>query len=128
MRILICDDDVMLNRLLFSYLRRVYRAEIKIAHDGQAALSHLEHFEPDLILLDFMLPKLNGEQLLGEIEQRHRGGRSAFKIVLCTVMDMKKSALARRVDGFLQKPATVAQIRQAVDAALHLSKAAALSA
>ncbi len=127
MRILICDNDVMLNRLLFAYLRRVYRAEIKIAHDGQRALSHLEHFEPDLILLDFMLPKLNGEQLLTQIEQRHRGGRNAFKIVLYTAMDMKNSALARRVDGFLQKPATVDQIRQAIDTTLRLAKAAALS-
>jgi two-component system response regulator BaeR len=58
-RILIVEDDPKIARLLLDYLKRDGFDCIIIA-DGQAALNHLKRSIPDLILLDLMVPSLDG--------------------------------------------------------------------
>lgn len=67
-KILIVDDDGNIAELIQLYLiKECY--ETTIASDGEAALTILRHFEPDLILLDIMLPGIDGYEVLREIRK-----------------------------------------------------------
>jgi DNA-binding response OmpR family regulator len=62
MKILVVEDDLLVADALKTTLSdRKYTVEI--AHDGQAALDFIEAFDYDLLLLDSMLPKLDGVSL-----------------------------------------------------------------
>jgi CheY-like chemotaxis protein len=58
-RILIIEDEKPL-REAFSYLLRSEGYEVVLAEHGKAALAHLKTFEPDLILVDMLMPIMDG--------------------------------------------------------------------
>lgn len=65
-RILIVDDDENIAELISLYLlKECYETEI--VHDGEAALKAYKSFRPNLILLDLMLPGMDGYQVCREI-------------------------------------------------------------
>lgn len=65
--ILIIDDDVYIGNVLEEALiKEGYR--VSRAYSGTEALLALSRFKPDLVLLDLMLPGLNGEEVLAQIE------------------------------------------------------------
>ena len=65
-KILIVDDDVNISELISLYLMKECY-ETRIAYDGEEALILFETFEPNLILLDLMLPGIDGYQVCREI-------------------------------------------------------------
>ena len=69
-KILIVDDDSNIAELISLYLdRECY--DTKIAPDGEAALRAVSSYEPDLILLDLMLPGIDGYQVCREVRSRN---------------------------------------------------------
>jgi putative two-component system response regulator len=71
-RILVVDDDPAIRDLLRLILE-MENFEIEVAPDGQGALSLLERIEkPDLILLDLMMPTMNGWQLYSALQEDAR--------------------------------------------------------
>ena len=68
-KILIVDDDDNICELLRLYMEKE-DFEVALATDGEAALKAFEAFEPDLMLLDIMLPRLDGWQVVREIRKR----------------------------------------------------------
>ena len=58
-RILIADDNAQNRELLEALLAKI-DCDTEFAIDGQDTLNKVESFKPDLILLDVMMPKLNG--------------------------------------------------------------------
>ena len=66
-RVLIVDDDPDTQALLSSYAYEEGASEVQIAGDGDAALAFLERFTPDLILLDLVLAKRDGAEVLSRI-------------------------------------------------------------
>jgi len=69
-KILIVDDDSNIAELISLYLdRECY--DTKIASDGEAALRAVSSYEPDLILLDLMLPGIDGYQVCREVRSRN---------------------------------------------------------
>lgn len=67
-RIMIVDDDENIAELISLYLMKEC-FETQIVHDGEAALKLRPQFEPDLILLDLMLPGIDGYQVCREIRK-----------------------------------------------------------
>lgn len=67
-RILIVDDDQNIANLISLYLTKEC-FETKIENDGPSALEAFEDFEPDLILLDIMLPGMDGYEVCREIRK-----------------------------------------------------------
>ncbi len=68
-KILIVDDDVNIAELISLYLiKECY--ETKIAYDGEEALRLYDSFQPNLILLDIMLPGIDGYQVCREIRAK----------------------------------------------------------
>lgn len=68
-KILIVDDDNNIAELIFLYLTKEC-FECMIVNDGEAALSAWSSFQPNLILLDLMLPGIDGYQVCREIRQK----------------------------------------------------------
>lgn len=67
-KILVVDDDESIAELVSLYLtKECFRTEI--AYDGEAALEAFRSFGPDLILLDIMLPGIDGYEVLREVRK-----------------------------------------------------------
>ena len=69
-RILIVDDDENIAELISLYLTKEC-FETKIVYDGESALTQLSSFKPNLILLDLMLPGIDGYQVCREIRKNN---------------------------------------------------------
>lgn len=116
--VVIVDDFEPFRRFLCSNLKK--RADLEIiceASDGLAAVQKAEELQPDLILLDMGLPKLNG------IEAAHRIARVApnAKIVMVTQngdASSIRSALSDGVRGYVLKSDAGDEILKAIDAVL----------
>lgn len=115
MRILVIDDDTALVSLLKKYLTLKYAADatVETAGDGKQALEKIDQFDPEMVILDHMMPKMDGLQTLAEI--RKRPGGKGRKVLLYSAFNLRKESTAHGADAFLQKPATVDQIQQAID-------------
>jgi len=100
--ILLVDDEPSIIQLLQMYLEREgYR--IESAGDGEAALSAVEHLHPALVVLDIMLPKLDGF----EVCRRLRASEKDTAILMLTARDEdidKILGLELGADDYLTKP------------------------
>jgi len=78
--VLIVDDDVDLSKILTFYVRQIVPgANIRVAHDGEAALRELRADEPDVMLLDLHMPRMNGVEVCMQL--RGEGLAEACSIV-----------------------------------------------
>jgi CheY-like chemotaxis protein len=70
-RILVIDDDLAIRVLLQAVLRRM-KFDVELAEDGAAGLERLQHDGAyDLVLLDLMMPRLNGYEFIDRIGEKH---------------------------------------------------------
>lgn len=103
-RIVVVDDDHELLKLIALLLRRI-GAESRTFFDGREALNYLQHDIPDLIVLDLMLPDVDGFEILHEIRSQ-----SAFDEVPIIILSAKADPSAIRrgldsgADGYVTKP------------------------
>ena len=79
-KILIVDDDTNICELLRLYIEKE-GFEASIANDGETALKMFDTVNPDLILLDIMLPGLDGWQVCREI--RKKSSRPIIMLKMC---------------------------------------------
>jgi DNA-binding response OmpR family regulator len=68
-KILIVDDDVNIAELISLYLTKEC-FDTKMVHDGEDALKTFKHYQPNLILLDLMLPGIDGYQVCRELRAK----------------------------------------------------------
>ncbi|MEG4572012.1 response regulator [Microcoleus sp. N3A4] len=102
-QILIVEDDVATREILRRILEREGWA-VTEADSGRAALSRLEIARPHLILLDLMLPEMDGFELIGELRKSYSG--DPIPIVVLTGKDLtpaESQQLNGCVDRVLQK-------------------------
>ena len=67
-KILIVDDDINIAELISLYLTKEF-FDTKIVHDGDAAIEEFNSYEPNLVLLDLMLPGIDGYEVCREIRK-----------------------------------------------------------
>ena len=101
--VLIVDDDDDIREALAMVLAdEGYRAEV--AADGILALEHLRtHDAPDLILLDLMMPRLDGEEVLAQIRSDPRLARVPVVVLSGDVLARERLDRLRAAD-FMLKP------------------------
>jgi two-component system alkaline phosphatase synthesis response regulator PhoP len=119
-RILIADDNEANRELLEEYLVDL-DCVIESAEDGQQTMDKAISFEPDLILLDVMMPKLNGF----EVCERIKTNRSLKKIMVLMVTALDELGdIERAVDAgtndFLTKPVKRIELVKRVENMLAL--------
>ena len=113
-RILVVDDIEANVRLLEAKLAAEYY-EVSVAYDGPTALAKAAAELPDIILLDIMMPGLDGfevcRRLKGDPATRH------IPVVLVTALDGRRdrlSGLEAGADDFLTKPISVSYFLETV--------------
>lgn len=101
--LLVADDEPDLRRFLVSQLKKDY--EVIEAADGREALEHAKQYLPSLILLDLMMPELDGMEVCRLL--RANIATAAIPVIMLTAWadeSTKLQALSAGVDDFLAKP------------------------
>ncbi|MCK5517393.1 MAG: response regulator [Desulfobulbaceae bacterium] len=83
-RILIIDDQVANLKVLLSFLEEQH-FDVRIAETGKRALTVLENYSPDLILLDVMMPGMDGFETCRRIKANKE--TAAIPVIFMTVLD-----------------------------------------
>ena len=124
-KILILDDDNNIAELISLYLTKEC-FETMIVNDGESALAAAKSFEPNLMLLDLMLPGIDGYQVCREIRMK-----SSLPIIMLSakgeVFD-KVLGLELGADDYMEKPFDSKELVARVKAVLRRYKPAAAAA
>jgi len=119
-RILIADDNGPNVELLEAYLNGL-DCEIAVAVDGRDTLAKVASFQPDLILLDVMMPKLSGFEVCEKLkaDPKTRGIMILMVTALNELGDIER-AVEAGTDDFLSKPVNKLELLKRVENMLKL--------
>lgn len=104
-KVLIVDDDVELVELMVDVFERDGRFDVRSANNGFDAGMLVKEFRPDLVVLDVMLPDINGKEVCHRV--RSDSNLEAVKIICISGMVEQDKIAELRVagaDDFLNKP------------------------
>ncbi|MBK5016360.1 DNA-binding response regulator [Pantoea vagans] len=124
-RVLIIEDDADAAGVLEAYLKRE-NYEVMIAGDGSSGLETAGRWQPDLILLDIMLPGMNGTEVLAALRRR-----DDTPVIMVTAMGDapdRIGALRYGADDYVVKPYHPGEVVARVQAVLRRSQSHAPAA
>lgn len=113
-RILIVDDEPNIV-LSLEFLMQQSGYDVAVARDGAEALERMQSFQPDLVLLDVMMPVLNGFEVCQKI--RENTAWNAVKIVMLSAKGRESEVskgLALGADAYVTKPFSTKELVQRV--------------
>jgi two-component system, OmpR family, copper resistance phosphate regulon response regulator CusR len=117
MRILVVEDEKKLADMVARGLK-AERYAVDVAHDGESGWQMANTYDYDLILLDLMLPGLNGTEILRRVRRKN----STVPILILTArdaMDEKVQNFEAGADDYLTKPFAFAELLVRVKALLR---------
>lgn len=115
-RILIVDDERDVLEVLKSSLERQHDLKVEVAQDGEEALKMMEQHSPDLVVLDLVMPKVNGEDVLRKIRNNYK--MASTPVIISTVKRETSSMINLMNLGatdYLMKPYDVAALKKLID-------------
>src|ERR1700722_17448101 len=107
MRILIVDDEQQITRVLRTSLQSNGH-EVTVAHDGAEALELFLKSQPELVITDLAMPRMDGIELTREIRER-----SPVPIIVLSVRNQdaaKVAALDEGADDYMTKPFSIQEL------------------
>jgi DNA-binding response OmpR family regulator len=116
MKILIADDDADSREILKTYLAAKGH-QIVLAADGAEALKRFTDERPDLVLLDIMMPKLDGWEVLHYI--RAAGRTPVLMITAKDATDEIVKALSEGADDYIVKPLKLREVEARIVAVMR---------
>jgi excisionase family DNA binding protein len=120
-KILIVDDDSEIVELLEDVLERDGRFEIKTASSGYEAGMATEKFRPELILLDYMLPDVNGNVVCQAIRRNPEFENIKIIIISGVVkQDEITQLLKSGAEDFVRKPFNITELTDKISAVLQM--------
>ena len=114
--ILIIEDEVDIREGISEYLSEV-GYEVKVASDGQEGIDLFRQNKFDLVLLDIMLPKINGFGVLSQIRET-----SNVHVIMLTAMNDDYSQIMsfnEKADDYITKPFSVVILHKRIEALLR---------
>jgi len=114
--VLLIEDEPILAKNIRAYLVR-YGYEVRIATTAEAGLSELDVFKPDIVVLDFNLPGMNGLEALAKIRAIDR----QIKVIMMTgygSIDLAVKAMKAGACNFVTKPIAVGKLRLMLEEAV----------
>ena len=103
-KILIVDDEPNIV-ISLEFLMRREGFEVTVAQDGEEALRRIAEEQPDLVLLDVMMPKINGFDVCARL--RENPALADMRIVMLTAKGREaeiRKGLSLGADGYITKP------------------------
>lgn len=119
-KILIADDNLQNCELLDAYLSDD-GYEISMAYDGQETLDRVSQWQPDLVLLDIMMPRLSGYEVCQQLKQDDV--TRDIPILIITALNEQgdiEKAVAAGCDDFLTKPVNRLELKTRVRSLLRV--------
>jgi len=115
-RILLVEDEIEINRLVAKYLAKE-GFEIDSAYDGDEALARIRDHEYQLVILDLMLPHVDGQEVLRRIRAK---GTTPVLILSARDSEIDKIlGLELGADDYMTKPFTIGELAARVKAQLR---------
>jgi DNA-binding response OmpR family regulator len=109
---LVVDGDIHLSTT-FALMMEFYEHEVRTAHTSEAALALLEKERFDLIITEYWLPQMNGEQLAAIIQ--HQWPNQPILMATANIDELIKHVHpVAGVDCLLNKPFSMSQLREAI--------------
>ena len=119
-KLLVVDDDKDIVETLQKRLLQEGYAVV-VAFDGEEALVKVREDNPDIILLDLMLPKLNGFDVLKEVREKYKDKwRPVIIISAATDLDTMKKSYNLEADHYLTKPCTMENVLRGIRTMISL--------
>ena len=120
-KVLIVDDDAEIVELIADVLVRDGRFEVKTAASGYDAGVLTQQFRPDLILLDYMLPDVNGSVVCQTIRKNPEFENIKIIIVSGVIkQDEIDHLLKSGAEDFIKKPFNIAELTNKISAVLQM--------
>ncbi len=121
-KVLIVDDDAEIVELISDILTREGGFEIRTASSGYEAGMITQQFRPDLILLDYMLPDVNGNVVCRTIRKNPEFENTRIIIVSGVIKQEEIEQLLKSgAEDFVHKPFTISELMDKVTAALQVA-------
>ena len=114
--VILVVDDIPTNNILMKNLLRVRNYEVLLAQSGSEALRIAEERKPDVILLDIMMPVMDGYEVLARL--RSNDTTKDIKVVMVSALGGKidiKNAMDLGADGYITKPVVVQKLYDLLD-------------
>ncbi len=105
-KILIVDDNDM-NRIVLRSLMKENQVKIDEAESGEECLNKCSKNAYDVILMDYMMPKMDGKETLSRLKEMRDSPGSKAKVIVCTanaLVGVRAELLSAGFDDFLSKP------------------------
>jgi CheY-like chemotaxis protein len=112
-KLLIADDDAFNRQLIIALLVKIPNIKVIEARDGLEALNILKQNSIDMLLLDYHMPKMNGDELLKKIKNKPRLSHIPVAIITTDESDMRH-LYALGADDFILKPFDFQELRHCI--------------
>ena len=119
-RILVVDDNADIRNLI-SLILTTESYEVMVVDSGSALLEEIGNFNPDLLLLDIMMPRMSGFEVLKIVRSPPDAHLSSIPIVMITAKSMDadvEQALALGATSYIVKPFRAEALKHKVSAQL----------
>ncbi len=116
-KILLVDDESSIRLLFRTFLERA-GFEVEEAEDGETAFVKIHKFDPDVILLDILMPVRTGNELVAEIKE----WKPTIEIIMVTGLasdEMKAECLAKGAFAVVNKPVVFETLKSIIASALQ---------
>jgi len=118
-KVLIVEDDNYIAELLHLYLEKE-GFETQVARDGGKGVEFFRSFQPDLVLLDIMLPVMDGWAVCAHI--REKGATPIIMLTAKSDVDDRITGLEMGADDYLVKPFEMKELMARINAVLRRSE------
>ena len=123
-KVLIVDDNDM-NRIVLRSLMKETQIKIDEADSGEECLKKIAANSYDVILMDYMMPRMDGKETLSKLKQMTDAPGASAKVIVCTanaLVGVRAELLAAGFDDFLSKPVNGSELEEMLSKYIPSSK------
>lgn len=114
--VLVVDDSQTIRNIVVKHLNGLGYTDIDVAEDGQLALERLQQKQYALLISDWEMPNMGGEQLVKTVRQT--AGGLKMPIIMITTTTSRGASFLAGANVYLKKPFTDSDFEKAVKTAL----------